>query len=209
MNEIILGAAFDYYKEYDCIEPIALNLDIYPHLLLAGASGSGKTHALEWYLDQLTDLNYSIFICDYKGEIKNCNYAGEAVYDGINKFYDKYKTKDAKKCLVIDEYPAYIAFLKLKDQKKAKEIKEKIAEMLMMGRSYNSLVWLVTQRPDADLFIGGARDNLHAKILLGNGSKEAQTMMFGDEKLEEANFKRGEGFYSLGGGAIHTLKVPK
>lgn len=209
MNEIILGAARDFYFKYNYIEPVALNLDIYPHLLLAGASGTGKTYALTWYLEQLTDLDYDLVIADYKGEIKGCNFAGESVYDGINKFYDKYKTKDAKKCLVIDEYPAYIAFLKLKDQKKAKEIKEKISEMLMMGRSYQSLVWIATQRPDADLFVGGARDNLHCKILLGNGSREAQTMMFGNEKIEEVNFSRGEGLYSLGGGAVHSLIIPE
>lgn len=209
MNEIILGAAHDFYFKYNYIEPVALNLDIYPHLLLAGASGTGKTYALTWYLEQLTDLDYDLVIADYKGEIKGCNFAGEAVYDGIDEFYKKYKTKDKKKCLVIDEYPAYISFLKLKDQKKAKDVKEKIAEMLMMGRSYKSLVWLVTQRPDADLFIGGARDNLHCKILLGNGSREAQTMMFGNEKIEEVNFSRGEGLYSLGGGAVHSLIIPE
>lgn len=208
MNNLFLGYSLDFLNQFGYAHIVKVNLKVYPHLLLAGSSGSGKSYALNIYIEQLKKMRYDVCICDYKGELPGCNFKGDAVFDGISMFYKNYKNK-ALSCLVVDEYPAYLAYLKLIDANKAKKVKEMIAEMLMMARSYNSPIWLVTQRPDADLFIGGARDNLHIKILFGNGSSEAKTMLFGSEKIEKEYYQVGQGLYSIAGSKPHSLLVPK
>lgn len=58
------------FLNYSRISPIKLDLDIYPHLLCIGATGSGKTYALQgivsYFLSASNDSQ--LFVLDFKGQ---------------------------------------------------------------------------------------------------------------------------------------------
>lgn len=47
-------------------EQVSVDLDIYPHILLGGSTGSGKTYLLKLMLMQLIQKNYKVYIADFK-----------------------------------------------------------------------------------------------------------------------------------------------
>lgn len=60
-GELILGVCATGFK--------AINLNIYPHILLAGSTGSGKTVFLQTLIWQCILLNYHVTVVDLKGGI--------------------------------------------------------------------------------------------------------------------------------------------
>lgn len=220
------------YEEDGIILPINLPIKSYCHLLLTGASGSGKSMALLFMLGKLLQErgdSIEIFVCDYKNSeefafLKDYpNYfAGNACYEGIMAYYEKFSKvresgkNEGKRCLlIVDEYPAFINHLQMEDKlnktKKAADILNAVAEILMLGRGTASGFgfWGVTQRADAGLYANGARDNFMIVCGLGRMSREQKGMLFTGEDLPENTvYSAGEGILLADGRELTEVKFP-
>ena len=99
--------------------------------------------------------------------------------------------------LLYDEFPSslnYFGGIDKRDKtKKATDISNAVAEILMLGRGINCGVWIVTQRADASLFANGSRDSFMVFLGLGRMSKEQKGMIFAGEEVPNRVYQRGEG----------------
>lgn len=103
-----------------------------------------------------------------------------------------------------------------KDNRKAKVIKEKISNVLMMGRSRHCFVWCVQQRISASLFPTGigAIDNFQICIGMGRLSVESRKSLFSGEHLEDREYeeryhpKTGQGLILIDGQEIQPIQIP-
>lgn len=218
------------YDENGIALPIDLPIEKYPDMLLTGASGSGKSMALLLMFGKLLQVwedSIEIFVADFKNSeefqfLKDYPnyYAGNNCYDGIMEYYEKFSKvrengrNDGKRCLlIIDEYPAFINHLQMQDKlnktKRAADVLNAVAEILMLGRSLAFGCWIVTQRADASLFANGARDNFMIVCGLGRMSREQKGILFAGEDLPENTiYSAGEGLLLADGRELTEVKFP-
>ena len=214
-NEVLLERGIKIY--------IPIDLDSHPHLLCVGATGTGKSYALALLLGKIAkyDRAISLVVCDFKkasfGWLEGYPgfYGYLDVLDGIDTIYAEFQQRlqlnDAdrnrkKIVLLIDEYAALIGSL---DKKDADEIKRKIGNILMMGRSLGIHLIIGIQRADAEYFRAGTRDQFSAVLMLGNLSKEQKAMLAPDYREEmSATNQRGQGYLLLDGQGINRVQVP-
>lgn len=224
-NVMSMGYSYDEYMTNNIKVTLDFQVLSHQHLIVTGSSGSGKSNAVLWLLTQYMKAVVSnITICDYKAG-KDWNflvdypnyYSGVECVEAIQNYYEEFKkAKDMDKTyhlLIIDEYPALISYLttqdKLNKTKIAVEVQSIIFEILAMGRSRKCGLWIVAQRPDANLFLGGSRDNFMVSIALGNLSREHKAMLFSGYELPNENtYKAGEGLMYADGYGITEVKYP-
>lgn len=222
---------FGYEKEpfcrYGLALPIKLGIATYPHVLITGASGSGKTQALLFLIGKLLQdcPDIILYVCDFKNSedfafLKEFSYyfAGQDCYQGIMDYYAKFLEtrengiKEKRYILICDEYPAFINYLQMRDKtnktKYANDILGVVAEILMLGRGIAFGIWLITQRADSQLFANGARDNFMVIIGLGRLSKEQKGMVFAGREIPDEIFGAGEGMLLADGKEIVAVKYP-
>jgi DNA segregation ATPase FtsK/SpoIIIE-like protein len=218
MMEISLGfdkSLFEFnipfYIEWDVIK--------YPHMILFGSTGSGKTYLLKLILGRiaLRMSNAAFTICDFKGDddfsfLNGCStfFRYEECKKGLDRFLALLRDrqdgadKTVHQFLIFDEYAAYLNFL---DKKQAESTKQLMATILMLGRSFNMHIIISQQRVDA-VYFASARDNFSAVIGMGRLSKESVEMMFADFKDEiDRNKPLGEGNCLIGGN-LTEIVVP-
>lgn len=207
---------------------IELNIKDYCHALITGASGSGKSYALLFLLGSVLKENpeIEIFFCDFKNSEDfdfligyRHYYAGDSCYDGIMEYYKCFceerrdRKRDKRYLLIADEYPALINYLTGRDKhektKKAGDILNAVAEILMLGRGIGFGIWIVTQRADSTFFANGTRDNCTVIVGLGRMSKEQKGMVFAGEDIPDKIFQRGEGMILSNACAIKEVKYPR
>ena len=223
---MVIGYNLSLWQEYKIKQGIDVPLRSHPSLLLTGASGSGKSYALKYLLEQLLSVHdVDLAFCNFKrsedfrflvGYEKYYTYADCTA--GLQSFYDSFKCTQTHSTefsgmyhiLVFDEFPAFILSETMKDKKTAEQYKLMISELLMLGRSYGYGVWLVMQRPDSAFFANGARDNFHMTVSLGNLSKEAKAMLYSGEDLPKDHiYQTGEGIAWIDGQGILQIKYPR
>ena len=198
-------------------KPIKVDIFATGQLCCVGGTGSGKSIFILYLLYNMLryvkkeNCKMELFICDFKksGDFK-----------GIAKNYAEFeKTKENSatiKILLIDEYAGYIIWLTQNDNRKAKVIKEKISNVLMMGRSRHCFVWCVQQRISASLFPTGigAIDNFQICIGMGRLSVESRKSLFSGEHLEDREYeeryhpKTGQGLILIDGQEIQPIQIP-
>lgn len=224
-NSMNLGYKYDEYNQWGGKIRLSVSIDSHTHWIITGASGSGKSNATLWLVSQyMRSVPCKISICDFKGgsewnflqdypryyNQKNC-------IEGIREYYEEFKqSKDTDKIyhlLIIDEYPALVSYLNTQDKlnktKVCLEIQSMIFEILAMGRSMKYGIWIVSQRPDANLFANGSRDNFMVSIALGNISKEHKNMLFAGYDVPERNiYGAGEGIACIDGIGVVEVKYP-
>ena len=191
-----------------------------PHLLVVGATGSGKTYAVKLLLGRIATHmpDAEVTLCDFKHDDfrfldgTTRYYAFDDCTEGLNAFYEAFQARqqgsdDSRtfRMLVFDEWASFLSML---DKKEAEDVKRKLATLLMLGRSFNVHICVSQQRADA-AFFSTARDNFNVVIALGNLSKESRDMFFSEFKNEiEPVRNLGEGFSLTNGAILHHIQVP-
>lgn len=177
--------------------------------LVCGPSGSGKTVLTASLLGKLSLYipDICIYIVDYKGmdytyceEMANY-YAVDHALTGFNAFFDLFENRLYKRvastyfaaCL-IDEFPSFLMSLSKKEQE---EIKSKLARILNLSRAFKIHIIMAMQRPNADLFANGARDNFNHRFLMGSmaNNKESVAMIANEYKDIIEPCPVGVGYY--------------
>lgn len=195
--------------------------DKYPHILIMGSTGSGKTYLLKIVLARIgKDIpNSQLVICDYKGDtdfifLNSCNTfyrfdnCAQGLDNALNLLYERQNNPNIEKyffAMVFDEWASYLNHL---DKKMAEQEKQKLATLLMLGRSFNIHIVISQQRVDANYF-ASARDNFSVVIGLGVLSKESVEMIFSEYKdLMKRSKTQGEGSMIIGN-QFNEIIVPQ
>lgn len=207
-------------------KPIIADMEITGHACLVGGTGSGKSVATLYLLyNLLKNYNAKLTICDFK---KSGDYMGisdrvaefNAITGCIEEYYNEYEITPENssqiKLLLIDEYAGYIIWATQNDKKKAEEIKQKISEILMLGRSRHCFIWCIQQRISASLFPTGigAIDNFQICIGLGHLSVDSRKSLFAGEHLDNIAFeerfhpKTGQGLVLIDGQELQPIQIP-
>lgn len=202
------------------IKYISWNYARFPHMVIFGSTGSGKTYLLKIILGRISKHipDAELIICDYKNDddfsflsgIDNF-YRFQQCMDGLERAIQLLQERQSEIvsdrhfcCLVFDEWASFINTL---DKKTAESAKQKLATLLMLGRSFNIHVIISQQRLDASYF-NSARDNFSVIIGMGQLSKESVEMMFSDYKdIIVRNKSQGHGSMVLGN-QFFQISVP-
>lgn len=197
------------------------NPAVAPHIVIFGATGSGKTYATKLILGRIS-IQYpdsQIHVCDFKGDSDFSFLYGENRFyrfldcqTGLSDFYGQFEKRQSGEdnrrnflLLFFDEWASYTLNL---DKKQAEEEKKKLATLLMLGRSFNVHVLISQQRVDASYF-NSARDNFNLVIALGNLSAEGKEMMFKEFKDQmKPDRKQGTGYQIINGANFTPVLVP-
>ena len=212
---------------------ITIDLRYTPGILIAAASGSGKSFYIMYLLVQMLRETNSVFVIDGKfREIKKAanqmgikttaNNVDESI-KYIEQIEKLIKYRNAKEnndddetvFLVIDEYLYFLDnVLDAYGDKKLKEVEKKIINIVLAGRSMNIILVLSLQR------LGAAkskdevglhlriRDNMATKVGLGDLSKENFEMLFAQTK-DSKIIKKGnrEGYLKTQGIELQSFRV--
>lgn len=213
---------------------ITINLRTTPGILIAAASGSGKSFYIMYLLVQMLKETNSVFVIDGKyREIKKAanqmgikttannvdeslKYIEEVEKLIVYRNAQESNDDDETIFLVIDEYSYFLDNV-LDDYgaKKVKEVERQIINIVQAGRSMNIILVLSLQR------LGAAktkdevglhlriRDNLATKVGLGDLSPENFEMLFGQTKDNKIITKGNrEGYLKTGGiNGLQSFKV--
>ena len=196
-------------------------------MCVVGGTGSGKSFFILYILHSLLRLPQCVqlYIGDFKksGDYKGIsdNFAEfDAVVELIEKFYDEFEAtaegSKTLKILLLDEYAGFIIWLVQNNKKKAEEIKGKISNLLMLGRSRNCYVWTVMQRASAQLFPSGigAIDNYNILLGFGRLTVDSRRSLFATEHLNNAEFEEhfnpqtGQGLCLIDGQPLRAIQIP-
>lgn len=213
------------FERIEGISGIPLEVDINTccHWIIVGGSGSGKSCFVLYVLNALLMQPICLYIADFKGSgdytglsTKTSNFGDSVAL--VDEFYDRFQKIKRNQTgehimLIIDEYAGMLVWLESIDKKKAADIKNKIAEILMLGRELpyggSAWVWIVCQRADAAYFSHGARDNFMISICMGKISKETKGMLFpGEDFPEDYEPKTGCGVILEDGKPLRIFDVP-
>lgn len=219
----------DYREEIDIMEEVKLDpkgyiqLDKYhaweykkyPHLLLAGNSGTGKSRVLYGMIHKLlaeTSEN-NLYICDGKNDelFELCSdylrlshvesdafLIGETVRKIEKVMDDRYENRERNAepiFLIVDEFAALRIAL---PKKEFTEINDSLKRIILMGRASNIHILMALQRPETSVLDGTIRDNYSIRIGLGNLKDENYKMVFGVTKDDSVLHREiGQGYISI------------
>lgn len=208
--------------------PIKLKVETHPHALITGSSGSGKSYALMYLIGNLLQENPDIelYVLDFKYSEDfefltgyEHYFKGDECYEGVMKYYEKFSQRRKQRNsgkrmeLIFDEFPSSILYFSGIDKrdktKKASEMTNAVAEILMLGRGIKVGVWIVTQRADASLFANGSRDSFMVILGMGRMSREQKGMIFAGEEVPDKMYQRGEGCLLADGYPLYEVKIPR
>lgn len=213
---------------YNPITGFEISIDLLQigQICIVGGTGSGKTYETMYLLyNLLKEYKTKLYIADFK---KSGDYKGItglfAEFNDVTSLIESYYTEFENtpennkqvKILLIDEYAGYIIWLTQNDKKKSEEIKGKISNILMLGRSRHCYVWCIQQRISASLYPSGigAIDNFQICIGLGHLSVESRKSLFANEHFDDKKFEEqyhpgtGQGIVLIDGHPLQPIQVP-
>ncbi len=199
--------------------PVVWDYEHFPHLLLVGSTGSGKSYAVKLIIGRISKLLPSaaaVTVCDFKADdftfLRGCSryYEFAACKQGLEDFYDAFLARQqgnnldrSFSMLILDEWASFLQ----QEKNKAEEAKRKLSTLLMLGRSFNCHILVSQQRADAQYF-STARDNFNTIIALGNISKESAAMFGFDRGSMQPVHQIGGGYMLTNGTDLQEIQVP-
>lgn len=199
--------------------PVTLDFSSVPHMLIVAPSGSGKTYLLTYILGQIAKKSVKLILADFKGidfiEFNDCRnyYKHNSVGEAVDCVFDELQNRMANASvnseyepiyLCIDEWSGFLSSLAVK--KEQDNYKQKLANILMLGRGANIFIIMSLQRADSTYITG--RDNFGNVVGLGTLSKESIAMVFNDNKEMIEPKSRGKGYLQTDGKPLREIVVP-
>ena len=199
--------------------PVTVDFSSVPHMLIVAPSGSGKTYLLTYILGQIAKKSVKLILADFKGidfiEFNDCRnyYKHNSVGEAVDCVFDELQNRMANASvnseyepiyLCIDEWSGFLSSLAVK--KEQDNYKQKLANILMLGRGANIFIIMSLQRADSTYITG--RDNFGNVVGLGTLSKESIAMVFNDNKEMIEPKSRGKGYLQTGGKPLREIVVP-
>lgn len=193
-----------------------------PHLLLTGATGSGKTLLAQYIISCMITQGVRVIYCDPKNDDdmrfflrdKPVYYATEEneiakvvreVAEEVQlreRNLDNMGLEEAEFNPVFLFFDELIAFSKIANKKTYEETERRIGAIVVSGRSKRIYAGLIMQRADVTFIEGAVRDNLRCKICMGQMSETAYKMSFGSDFSHVRNYRR-----EIGSGLIYRQGV--
>lgn len=209
-----------------------VNVNDYPHFLISGASGSGKSYFANQLVIQAIIKKWEVVICDLKRSYGLYKDFVDYVYE-VEDILEKLLSVESEmsermerlqpeldknprtlavdigykpKLVVIEEYISLQASM----DKKSKESLEKVVKNLsVLARQSNIILMIVMQSAGTENINSTTRSNL-SKVILGNPQSNILTATFGsgvDIPNAHTKMNKGEGLIQLD--RITMLRVPK
>ena len=208
-----------------------IDLTDFPHWLISGTTGSGKSYFVQFLLLQCLIKKYEIAVYDYKRSyqflsdfieyetepkkiIKALEYEVQTMHERMSAMDSLLKKNPralaidkgySQRIIVIEEY---IGLMSALDSKESKHLESLVKEISVLARSVNISLVIVLQSAGTDSIGSSLRHNLN-KILLGNAQSNILTATFGtgvDIPKISRKLQKGEGFIQLT--RIEPLLVP-
>ncbi len=218
---------FDLYFDKKHI----VNINDYPHFLISGASGSGKSYLANQIVVQAIIKKWQVVICDLKRSYGLYRAYTEYGYE-IDDILEKLQSVESEMNLrmqklqpeldknpralavdigykpmlvVIEEYISLISSL---DKKQKEEVERCVKNISVLARQSNIHLMIVMQSAGTENINSTTRSNL-TKVLLGNAQSNIMTATFGtgvDIPNTNTKMNKGEGLIQLD--RITMLRVP-
>jgi hypothetical protein len=170
-----------------------------PHLMIAGATGSGKSVAINSIIRQATEQGYNIEILDpkyeftdHKNSIQDADDIVLVLNDLVCEMDKLYRTKQkVKKVIIFDEASDILTRTKMdKSDKTLKTPKDCVLLLAQKGRACGIHLVMASQRITAKLFDGDTKANFAARLCLTTASSIDSKVMI---EQEGAEFLGGHG----------------
>ncbi|MDQ2850966.1 MAG: FtsK/SpoIIIE domain-containing protein [Actinomycetota bacterium] len=179
-----------------------------PHLMVVGATGTGKTVSIRSVVMQLTALAWMVWVVDGKGteflglrDWPNVQMVANRIPEQIavinrahqlmERRYEQIESGAAKRddfepvLLVVDEWAdvranllAWYAQHKPKGAPSKPTVLDQMGSLARKGRTARIHMVFGTQRPDAEYFGGDMRDNFRMRLSMGRLSVQGAQMMW-------------------------------
>lgn len=209
-----------------------------PHMLIVGGTGGGKTYLILTLIHALVKVG-TVDICDPKEadlkDLENIPLFHRRVFygtkwitrclknavDEMNRRYvymkllPNYTTGKnfafydiPPYFVIVDEWAAFFTTLNYKEQD---EILGYVKQLVLKARQAGVFLILATQRPDAENFGGGVRDNILFRVSVGKLQEQGYYMSFGDEHKGKAFINKpikGRGYVDDGSAVPREFYAP-
>lgn len=209
-----------------------VKINDYPHFLISGASGSGKTYLANELVIQAIIKEWQVVILDLKRSYGLYRNATDYCYE-IDDILEKLQSVESEmnqrmlrlqdeldknpRALAIDigykpmlvVIEEYISLQSSLDKKKKEELERVVKNISVLSRQSNIHLMIVMQSAGTENINSTTRSNL-TKILLGNAQSNIITATFGtgvDIPNLHSKMNKGEGLIQLD--RITMLRVPK
>ena len=233
-------ALYDYVSKIKSMDLLSVYFDKkhivslrdYPHFLISGQSGSGKSYLANQIVVQAIIKGYEVVIldpkrsyglyrdfADYSYELDDIVLKLKSVESEMSERMKQLQPELDKnpnvlavdvgfkpKLVVIEEYISLISSL---DKKQKEEVERIVKNMSVLARQSNIHILMVMQAAGTENINATTRSNL-TKILLGSAQSNILTATFGtgaDIPNVHSKMSKGEGLIQLD--RITMLRVPK